>query len=73
MSRLPIKIRTVISLRFVHDLSTTEIAELLSIPQGTLKSRQYKGLKLLRSQLERAGQQTEPVKGGHYEYQPHKG
>lgn len=73
ISRLPIKIRTVISLRFVHDLGINEIAELLHIPQGTVKSRQYKGLKLLRIQLEHAGKKTESIKGGHYEYQPYKG
>ncbi|WP_046212504.1 RNA polymerase sigma factor [Paenibacillus wulumuqiensis] len=65
-SRLPIKIRTVISLRYVHDLSLNEIAGILEIPVGTVKSRQHKGLRLLRHILQQQEQQGS-MKGGHYE------
>lgn len=67
ISRLPVKIRTVISLRYLHDLNTAEIAEVLKIPIGTVKSRQYKGLKLLKQMLEGQGKHEE-AKGGAYEY-----
>ncbi|ANF94911.1 RNA polymerase sigma factor [Paenibacillus bovis] len=65
-SRLPVKIRTVISLRYVHDLSLNEIAGILEIPVGTVKSRQHKGLQLLRHILEQQGQHSN-LKGEHYE------
>ncbi|WP_458120746.1 RNA polymerase sigma factor [Paenibacillus sp. Z6-24] len=66
ISRLPVKIRTVISLRYVHDLSLSEIADILEIPVGTVKSRQHKGLRLLRHMLE-PQEQFGSLKGGHYE------
>ncbi|NGZ73946.1 RNA polymerase sigma factor [Saccharibacillus alkalitolerans] len=73
VGRLPLKIRAVISLRYVHDLGTAEIADLLNIPQGTVKSRQHKGLRLLKAMLEREGK-SESIKGGAYhEYQSYKG
>ncbi|MDO3409305.1 RNA polymerase sigma factor [Saccharibacillus sp. CPCC 101409] len=68
LGRLPIKIRAVISLRYIHDLAIAEIAEILKIPAGTVKSRQHKGLKLLKQMLEKQGK-LKLNKGGAYEYQ----
>lgn len=73
LARLPVKIRTVVSLRFVHDLGISEIAELLDIPPGTVKSRQHKGLKLLRGMLDKPQNPLNPIQGGHYDYKPEKG
>ncbi|MMZ68736.1 ECF RNA polymerase sigma factor SigW [compost metagenome] len=46
--QLPPKIRAAISLRYMHDFSMSDIAEILSIPVGTAKSRVHKGLKLMK-------------------------
>jgi RNA polymerase sigma factor (sigma-70 family) len=48
LSQLPIKMRTVVSLRFMNEYSLNEIAEILSIPLGTVKSRLNKGLKQMK-------------------------
>ncbi|WP_028592141.1 RNA polymerase sigma factor [Paenibacillus massiliensis] len=48
MMQLPPKIRAAISLRYMHDFSIADIAEILSIPVGTAKSRVHKGLKLMK-------------------------
>ncbi|QSF43937.1 RNA polymerase sigma factor [Paenibacillus tianjinensis] len=67
MSKLPAKIRAVLTLRYMHDFSLAEISEALSIPLGTAKSRQHKGLKMMRRILLEAGIQDEEWKGEHYE------
>ncbi|WP_342436836.1 RNA polymerase sigma factor [Paenibacillus sp. FSL L8-0436] len=56
ISRLPAKIRAVLTLRYMHDFSLAEIAEALSIPVGTAKSRQHKGLKMMKKMLQEAGE-----------------
>ena len=48
LKELPEQQREVITLRFVDDLSLNEIAELLDIPLGTVKSRLHLGIKQLR-------------------------
>lgn len=45
--KLPDKIRMVVILRYVNDLTVPEIAGLLGIPEGTVKSRLNRGTKLL--------------------------
>ncbi|CAM3474178.1 MULTISPECIES: sigma-70 family RNA polymerase sigma factor [Saccharibacillus] len=50
LSVLPPKYRTVIRLKYMHDLKLTDIAELLELPLGTVKTYQHKGLTLLREQ-----------------------
>ncbi|WP_172256751.1 sigma-70 family RNA polymerase sigma factor [Saccharibacillus deserti] len=45
---LPPKYRRVILLKYMHDLKLTDIAELLELPIGTVKTYQNKGLVLLR-------------------------
>lgn len=44
--------REVLSLRFGQDLSIQETATILSIPPGTVKSRTFTALRLLRTYLE---------------------
>ncbi|GGG13537.1 DNA-directed RNA polymerase sigma-70 factor [Paenibacillus albidus] len=46
-SKLPDKIRMVVVLRFINDLTVPEISKVMNIPEGTAKSRLNKGLKLL--------------------------
>lgn len=55
LGRLPAKIRAAVSLRYLHECSLHEIASILSIPLGTVKSRLNKGLKLLRPLVEAGG------------------
>lgn len=43
--------REVIHLRFAVDLSYAEIAELLGVPLGTVRSRLHRGLKIAREQI----------------------
>ena len=43
--------REVIDLRFFAELELTEIADVLNIPVGTVKSRLHRALQLLRSRL----------------------
>lgn len=46
--------REVVSLHYVQDLGTKEIAEVLGIPEGTVKSRLYYAREELRRILEKA-------------------
>ncbi len=45
---LPGKLKGVVALRFGNEMSVPEIAEVLDIPEGTVKSRLNKAMKLLR-------------------------
>lgn len=54
--QLPEKLLSVVTLRYIGDLSIKEIAETLRIPQNTVRSRLYKALKLIRKKLERQEQ-----------------
>ncbi|CAH1055817.1 RNA polymerase sigma factor [Paenibacillus pseudetheri] len=67
LRKLPVKLRVVITLRYMHDFSLAEVSELLSIPLGTTKSRLHKGLKVLRRILLEAGVQIEGKEGEVYE------
>lgn len=51
-SDLPDKIRIVIVLRFINDMTIPEISKVMNIPEGTVKSRLNKGLKLLNKMVE---------------------
>lgn len=50
-SRLPDKIRMVIVLRYINDLTVPEIAKILDIPEGTVKSRLSRGIKMLNKMV----------------------
>jgi RNA polymerase sigma-70 factor (ECF subfamily) len=58
---LPIKIRPVMTLKYVHELSLAEIAESLGIPLGTAKSRLNKGLSLVKKQMDKDNQELRGV------------
>jgi RNA polymerase sigma-70 factor (ECF subfamily) len=51
MRQLPEKIKPVVSLRFVNECTLNEIADILGIPLGTVKSRLNKGLKLMKRMM----------------------
>ena len=48
---LPLRQRVVVVLYYLNDLSLLEIAEILEIPEGTVKSRLHYGREALRKQL----------------------
>ncbi|WP_322793301.1 RNA polymerase sigma factor [Bellilinea sp.] len=52
LQNLPLSQREVVILRFYHDLSLEEIAEVTGVPLGTVKSRLYRGLQTARQVLE---------------------
>ena len=52
---LPEKFRIPIHLYYSADLSIQEIAEILKIPEGTVKSRLNKARQLLKKELEEIG------------------
>lgn len=52
LRQLPDKHMAVVTLRYIGELSLTEIAETLKIPVGTVKSRLHKALKIMRKKLE---------------------
>jgi RNA polymerase sigma-70 factor (ECF subfamily) len=53
--------REVLSLRFGQEMSVKEIADLLGIPEGTVKSRTFQALRILRQHLDRDSQQGIPM------------
>jgi len=52
---LPSKLRTVIILREVEDLSYEEIAEILNIPIGTVRSRLFNARQIIKERLIKQG------------------
>lgn len=55
LRELPLKVRTVVVLRYWEDLSVEETAQLMRCPTGTVKSLSTRGLKRLRVVLETQG------------------
>ena len=51
LAALPISQRSVLVLRYTDDLSVEEIASLLDLPSGTVKSRLSRGTEALRREL----------------------
>ncbi len=51
VSRLPVDMREVVSLRIGSELSYREIGGLLGIPEGTARSRMFNALEILRKQI----------------------
>ena len=62
---LPLPQRIVVVLYYVNDLSILEIADILEIPQGTVKSRLHYGRKALKKII---GSQGELFSEGRYEF-----
>ena len=52
LDQLPIAQRTALIMFYINDLAVQEIADVLAIPEGTVKSRLYYGRKALKEQLE---------------------
>jgi len=53
LSRLPEKLHTAVVLSYFDELSLEEIARIEDCPVGTVKSRVFRGKKILRQMLER--------------------
>lgn len=51
LDSLPDDIRCVMVMHYIEDFTIKEIQEVLKIPQGTVKSRLFKGRELLRLEL----------------------
>ncbi|GKS11699.1 RNA polymerase sigma factor [Paenibacillus chitinolyticus] len=52
LNRLPYKLRVVVIYRYFYEYTYDEIAELLAIPPGTVKSRVHLALKRLRAKFD---------------------
>ncbi len=52
VASLPSKMREVIVLRYYHNKTDVEIAEVTGLPPGTVKSRIHRATELLRSKIE---------------------
>jgi RNA polymerase sigma-70 factor (ECF subfamily) len=55
VSGLPERSRMIVILRYQEDLDPADIARILDIPIGTVKSQLHRSLALLREKLDRAG------------------
>lgn len=52
IEQLPDKYRTVVILRYFHDLSLQEIGDILDMPVTTVKTRVHRGREYLRRKLD---------------------
>jgi RNA polymerase sigma-70 factor (ECF subfamily) len=52
INNLPDKLRIPLLLYYMEEQSVSEIAKMLSLPQGTVKSRLYQARKLIKKELE---------------------
>jgi RNA polymerase sigma factor (sigma-70 family) len=52
LRRLPVRQRAVIVLRYYDDLTESDVADLLGMAVGTVKSHTARGLERLRTELE---------------------
>jgi len=59
LARLPVVEREVLTLFYLRELSLGEVADVLGVPAGTVKSRLFRARKLLRREIERT-----PESGG---------
>lgn len=60
LDELPRMQRAVLTLRFFDDMSTAEVAEVLGIPEGTVKSHSHRGCAALRGSVHLVGQEVSP-------------
>lgn len=66
LTQLSLEQREVLSLRFGQELSIQETATILSIPPGTVKSRTFTALRLLRASLVEYASDTGSRQGGQH-------
>lgn len=57
LERLPVTEREVLTLFYLRELSLAEVAEVLAVPVGTVKSRLFRARRLLRQALDSKGTQ----------------
>lgn len=55
LAQLPVASREILVLFYLHELSLGQIAEILSVPTGTVKSRLFNARVLVRRELENGG------------------
>lgn len=63
LAGLPRRQRAVLVLRFYADLSTRDVAEVLEMPEGTVKTLSHRALKSLRADLSPVGLKEVPNAG----------
>jgi RNA polymerase sigma-70 factor (ECF subfamily) len=61
VAALPFKQRIVVILFYLHDMELNEIAEVLNLPEGTVKSRLYYARANLRARLESDARLARPA------------
>ena len=55
VDEIPLKFRELILLRYIQDLKYEEIAEITSLPVGTVKNRIFKAKEILKQEMEKDG------------------
>ena len=58
LTRLPVIEREALTLYYLQELSLVEVAEVLGVPVGTVKSRLFRARQLLRRELDAKGRQA---------------
>jgi RNA polymerase sigma factor (sigma-70 family) len=58
LARLPVTEREVLTLFYLRELSLDDVADVLGVPVGTVKSRLFRARRLLRRELEFKGTRT---------------
>jgi RNA polymerase sigma-70 factor, ECF subfamily len=61
LKQLPEKYRAPLVLRYWEDLSCAEIAEILGVPEGTIKTQIHRARKQLGKMLERGGERQDAL------------
>jgi RNA polymerase sigma-70 factor (ECF subfamily) len=64
---LPAQFRTILSLRHLQELSYQEIADLLQLPLGTVKTHLRRGRAALKKELEKLRREESPPLRGYKE------
>jgi RNA polymerase sigma factor (sigma-70 family) len=58
LTRLPVIEREVLTLYYLKELTLGQVADVLAVPVGTVKSRLFRARQLLRRELESNGRRT---------------
>jgi RNA polymerase sigma-70 factor, ECF subfamily len=64
LQQLPERIRSVLVLKYLHQMKNEEVAQILHIPIGTVKSRCNKGLKKMRQLIQSQDSFQIELRGG---------